>query len=206
MSRWFRMYDEILDDPKVQRLDGADFKLWVNLLCLASRNNGRFGNVSETAFSLRMDESGALAVIERLLSAGLIDKVAGGGDGWHYAPHSWGKRQYKSDTSSDRVKRYRERSKSVSETPPETDTETDITVSKDTAQIDPDKVFWDSAKSYLGASKASLIGKWVGQYSKPVVMSAIASAQSERAVDPVQYITGVLRKSKNGFSQPRIPI
>jgi len=34
MSQWFRMYAEVLDDPKVQRLSGDEFKAWVNILCL----------------------------------------------------------------------------------------------------------------------------------------------------------------------------
>ena len=33
MSRWFRLHDEILDDPKVQRLSGDDFKAWVKSCC-----------------------------------------------------------------------------------------------------------------------------------------------------------------------------
>lgn len=71
---------------------------------------------------------------------------------------------------------------------------------------DPDKIFWDSAKAYLGASKASLIGKWVAQHDKPSVAAAIATAQAERAVDPVAFIEGILRKNGPGRPKPRIAI
>lgn len=81
----------------------------------------------------------------------------------------------------------------------------DTSVSNETAAVDPDKLFWDSAKSYLGPSKASLIGKWVGQHKKPAVIAAISAAQAERAVDPVAFIEGIFRKN-GGNSQPRIPI
>lgn len=74
------------------------------------------------------------------------------------------------------------------------------------AQPDPDKIFWDSAKAYLGPSKASLIGKWVNQHKKPAVIAAISAAQAERAVDPVAFIEGILRKGSATRQQPRIPI
>jgi hypothetical protein len=123
VSRWFRMYDELLDDPKVQMLPAADFKSWVNLLCLASRNDGRFPNVSAIAFALRETEDAVSTLLERLLSGGLIERRSGGADGAHYAPYKWDERQYKSDTSTNRVKRFRERYKSQNETAPDTETE-----------------------------------------------------------------------------------
>lgn len=125
MSRWFRFYAEVVNDPKVQKLPCEDFRAWVNLLCLASENGGKIPPLSDVAFSLRMSVDAASTVLERLSSGGLIDRMSGGPDGWHYAPHSWDKRQYKSDTSTDRVKRFRERSENVSETPPETEADTE---------------------------------------------------------------------------------
>lgn len=87
-----------------------------------------------------------------------------------------------------------------------TGTGTLIPLSNDNGPVaDPDKIFWDSAKAYLGPSKASLIGKWVGQHKKPAVIAAISAAQAERAVDPVAFIEGIFRKSA-GNPQPRIPI
>lgn len=70
------------------------------------------------------------------------------------------------------------------------------------AEADPDKAFWDSAKAYLGKSKASLIGKWVGQYGREVTASAIAAAQVERAVDPIAFIEGRFRKQKQDQAAP----
>jgi hypothetical protein len=120
---WFRMYDELLDDPKVQKLPGGDFKAWVNLLCLARRNEGFLPPVEDIAFALRIDLIGARSLLDRLAIGGLIDSHKGGPNGARIAPHGWHERQYKSDTSSERVKRFRERYKDVSETPPETETE-----------------------------------------------------------------------------------
>lgn len=132
--QWFRFYHEALDDPKVQQLDGNLFKAWVNLLCLCCRNGGLPRSVSDIAFALRIDVDGCLTVLQRLSSGGLIDKVSGGADGMHYAIHGWEKRQFKSDTSTDRVKRFRERyrndSETVNETGPDTDTDTYTEINK----------------------------------------------------------------------------
>ena len=125
MSRWFRLYAEVVNDPKVQRLPCEDFRAWINLLCLAAENDGRLPSIDDIAFALRMGADGALTVVERLSNAGLIDRLNGGPNGYHYAPHGWAKRQYKSDTSTERVKRFRQRSETVSETPPETEADTD---------------------------------------------------------------------------------
>lgn len=131
---WFRFYNEALDDPKVQRLDGDTFKTWVNLLCLCARHDGLPKSIQDISFALRVDLHGCSTVLSRLADAGLLDRLHGGVDGMHYAIHAWDKRQYKSDTSTERVKRFRERSsnatETVNETPPDTDTETDTETDK----------------------------------------------------------------------------
>lgn len=139
MARWFRFYSEVVNDPKVQKLPCEDFRAWVNLLCLASENDGRLPSIEDIAFALRMTTDGAATVVGRLANGGLIDRMSGGADGYHYAPHGWDKRQYKSDTSTERVKRFRERSVTVSETPPETDTESDTELKKEKVTPSPKK-------------------------------------------------------------------
>lgn len=205
MSQWFRMYAEVLDDPKVQRLSGDEFKAWVNILCLTAKNDGVLPPVEDIGFALRIDPKKTGKLVKKLVDCGLLVETETG-----LKPNKWDQRQYKSDVSTDRVKRFRQRSKKQGETQPETgpetDTDTEVPLSKDNGSaVDPDKLFWDSAKSYLGPSRASLIGKWVGQHKKPAVIAAISAAQAERAVDPVAFIEGIFRKSA-GNPQPRIPI
>lgn len=122
---WFRLYDEVADDPKVQSLPAEDFKGWINLLCIANRNDGRLPSIEAIAFGLRMDVIGARSLVDRLAIGGLIDKVKGGPIGWYIAPHAWDKRQYKSDTSTERVKRFRNATKTVTVTPSEAEAETE---------------------------------------------------------------------------------
>lgn len=129
MSRWFRFYDEALNDRKVQSLSGDLFKAWINLLCLASKSGGAIASISDAAFALRASEAKAGAIIADLASKGLLDQV----DGGYFEPHNWAARQFKSDVSNDRVKRHRERARNaecnvtttVTVTPPETEQNTD---------------------------------------------------------------------------------
>lgn len=209
MSRWFRLYDELLDDPKVQRLSGDDFKAWINILCLASRHDGSIPPVDDIAFALRADLKKASAIVARLVSADLLVQI-----GDRYMPHGWNERQFKSDVSTNRVKAFRDRKKAASSngdetfhaTPPDTDTDTDtdteVPLAKaNGANLDPDKAFWDASKAYLGPKRASLIGKWVKVHGREATASAIAAAQVERAVDPVSFIEGRWRQQARQFEE-----
>lgn len=122
MARWFRLYDDLVDDPKVQRLPDDLFKLLINLWCLASKNKGKLPPIDDLAYSLRADKSLVLASLEALQGHGLVDTFSNQHSTW-LAPHAWHKRQYKSDNSTERVRRFRNVSGNGVETPPETDTE-----------------------------------------------------------------------------------
>jgi hypothetical protein len=103
------MYDDVLDDPKVQRLPADLFKAWVNLLCLASKNGGILPEIQDVAFALRMGEPEAERHINDLVGRGLIDRADG-----VVSPHNWNARQFKSDvdpTAADRQRAKRERDK-----------------------------------------------------------------------------------------------
>lgn len=51
---WFRMYNEVVDDPKVQRLPPAVFKNWVNFMCIASKHGGVLPEFKDIAYRLRV--------------------------------------------------------------------------------------------------------------------------------------------------------
>lgn len=119
MTRWFRFYAEAMRDPKVVTLSDKDFRLWVNLLSIASENDGNLPSIDGLKGVLKVRLDHLLAALKRLISAGLIDPLEGG-----YKPHGWEKRQYISDTSTERVKKHRGKC-NVSVTPPDSDTDTD---------------------------------------------------------------------------------
>jgi len=79
------------------------FRHWVNCLCLSGKGNGALPALNGMAFGLRISEAEALQVISDLEKVGLIDR---GKDG-ALSPHNWNGRQYVSDTSTDRVHRFR---------------------------------------------------------------------------------------------------
>lgn len=226
-NAWFRFYHEVLDDPKVQMMPAADFKAWVNLLCLASRNDGILPDAAAIAFALRMDETGAATLIESFLGADLIDKLNGGVNGYRYAPHGWNKRQFKSDTSTDRVKRFRATKKRSNETAPETEAETEIPEADASGDggpeqptkpdndgdlfgpqpedplPNPEKVMFDAglrmfAAEGTGRAKAApMLGKWKRDHGPEAVIIALGKAQREGAVDLKSFIEGCLRNGNN---------
>lgn len=107
MSRWFRYYDDALDDPKVQRLSGDLFKVWVNLLSLASKNEGKLPCADDISFRLRISVQDAQQRVEDLILVGLIDVMPDKS----LEPHNWSERQYASDSSAERMRKHRENKK-----------------------------------------------------------------------------------------------
>lgn len=136
MSRWFRFYDDALNDPKVQRLPAPLFKAWINLLCIASKNDGGLPELPDLAFMLRRDDAAVAKDLAALEAVGLFDR-----DGDRCIPHNWEKRQFKSDVSNERVKRHRQRSRNgernVTETPSESETEQNRTESEQSVAAAP---------------------------------------------------------------------
>lgn len=102
MSRWFRFYDDAINDPKILRLAPDAFRSWVFLLCVASKSGGKLPPIEDVAFYLRTKPQRAAAILAQLVAAGLLDKTEGG-----FEPHNWSGRQYLSDTSKERVQRHR---------------------------------------------------------------------------------------------------
>lgn len=139
MSRWFRVDDGLVDDPKVQQLPDRLIVAMLNLWCITSQCGGNLPPVSDIAFKLRITAAKATKLLDDLRDAKLIDDDEEGS-----RPHNWNTRQFKSDvtdpTNAERQRRYRNRDKTVTETvtvtptraETEADTETEGTV---TAEI-----------------------------------------------------------------------
>jgi hypothetical protein len=119
MSRWLRVNEDCIDNPKVLKLPDALRWQWVALLCVASKNDGVLPPIDDVALCLRVPEAKAAEYITKLVKAKLIDR-----EGDVFVPHNWSKRQFKSDTSTERVKRYRDKKRNVSSNVSETVTET----------------------------------------------------------------------------------
>ena len=205
MSRWFRVYDDMVDDPKVQRLGPDLFKALVNLWCLASKNNGVLPSVDDIAFKLRIRPERAEKILAELTACGLLDDV----DENTTAPHNWNGRQYKSDVSNERVQRHRKRKRNVTSavtvTPPETEADTE----SETEQKEPPlrgadprtKLFNETLRTLASItgktpdSCRSLVGRWLKSVDDEAihVIAAIEDAERNRIADPVAWINQTLK-------------
>lgn len=204
MSRWFRFYADAMRHPKVAKLNDAQFRLWVELLSVAAENEGRIPAADDLKHMLKKRLDHLLRGLDDLIRASLIEPLEGG-----YTPHGWAKRQYKSDVSTSRVRKHREKG-NVSETPP--DTETDIPLAKANGaapEIEAsDAQFWRTAKSYIGGNNpGAMIGKWCRDFGKPATAQAITASQLERAVEPKSFIEAALRRAKvHDDEKPKVPL
>lgn len=101
---WFRFYNDAINDPKVLKLPEGTRWHWVALLCVASKYEGSLPALADIALLLRMPEQKAAKLLTTLALAGFLDKTETG-----FRPHNWDGRQFKSDDSIERVRKYRER-------------------------------------------------------------------------------------------------
>ncbi|MGX9392547.1 hypothetical protein ACWX0K_20435 [Nitrobacteraceae bacterium UC4446_H13] len=108
MTRWFRLYDDVINDPKLLKLPEALRWAWVALLCIASKNGGKLPATDDVALMLRVPEAKAAEYITKLVKAKLFEHQDG-----VFVPHNWEGRQFKSDSSNERVKKHRDTKRNV---------------------------------------------------------------------------------------------
>lgn len=128
---WFRLYSKIMTDPKVEYLSFEDQRHFVWLLCM--KNEGYLDEefptklIREKMISRKLGIHGEAFenAKSRLMEVGLINR--------DWQPISWDELQFKSDSSKERVRKYRENKRkskgkrecNVTVTPQDTDTEED---------------------------------------------------------------------------------
>jgi hypothetical protein len=124
MSRWLRLDAGAVRHPKVACLSDKNFRLWIQLLCLAAENRGFLGDERRLRRVLNRRLDHLSTGLYELVRIGLIDVIEGG-----LIPHDWEHYQMKSDISTERVREWR-RKRNVSEPLHETahDTKRDDTI------------------------------------------------------------------------------
>lgn len=172
---WFRVYSEILDDRKIERVckmtsnpKATVIGVWVTLLALAndSPDRGRLCITLDIPVSMGdlcsetgLPQEELYPIIEAFHDLGMLN-----GDET-MAIKNWDKRQFRSDSSTDRVRRYRDnvtvdipahetlqkRSSNALDTDTDTDTESEEEPQKPAApasspqRIVPDKILCDAS-------------------------------------------------------------
>jgi hypothetical protein len=179
MSRWFRFYDDAMNDPKLLRLSDELFRAWTILLCFASKNGGTLPPTDDIALALRLRPTKVAEWITKLVKGGLLDNNDG-----VFSPHNWNARQFKSDVSTERVKRFRNGKRNVSETASETppEAEQNRTEAEQSARVAIDRVevdlSQDVAKAFLAAGREqpalSRVAVWLSKgYSPSLVIDVV---------------------------------
>ncbi len=108
---WFRMYHDARKDKKLQSLTDSQFRVWFDLLCMASEQSenfrGRvpFRNTSVLALEVAHgDETLLEQTLAKLVSLDILQQKKSQLIFVH-----WSKRQFASDSSAARVKKHREK-------------------------------------------------------------------------------------------------
>jgi hypothetical protein len=134
LSRWFRSYADTHRNPKVARLSDSDFRLWHQLLCIAAENEGVIPPATDLKNLLNRRLDHLSSALKRLVKEELIDLLDDG-----FTPRNWEERQYKSDTSAERTRKWRasrDVTVTAAVTAPDTDTDTDT---EKEVRVMPDK-------------------------------------------------------------------
>ncbi|HEX2653540.1 MAG TPA: hypothetical protein VHN11_07810 [Xanthobacteraceae bacterium] len=178
--RWLRLYDDTINDPKILKLPEAMRWHWIAMLCIASKNEGALPALDDVAIQLRVTTGKATEIIAALVKAGLLDKTETG-----FAPHNWNGRQYKSDVSTERVKRFRNGKRNVSETETQrpqiqkTDTEAEKKEETREAALSSDPNAFDEFWS-----------EWPNKVGKPAAEKSFRSA-IKRGAKPLDIQEGL---------------
>jgi len=133
---WFRFYTETISDTKFDvisnHLHYSKISLlgtWAALLSLASKSPERGCLLVTSTIPYTVEDLAAICgteidwmddVIGEFLEMDMLETVDG-----CYIIKNWNKRQFESDSSTDRVREFRDRYSNVTVTPPDTDTDTD---------------------------------------------------------------------------------
>ena len=124
---WFRMYAEFATDAKVQSMSESMQRRLMMLLCLRCSDVLATLQDDELQFALRIGNDELAETKALFVRKGFID------DAWNLL--NWDKRQFNSDSSTERSRKHREAkkaaagviatSRNVAATPPDTETDTD---------------------------------------------------------------------------------
>lgn len=193
-GRWWRAYSRARHDAKLLKLTDRQFRWWFNLVCVASENGGTLPPHADLSAEFRVSGKTTTEMLDALIAAGLFEHTDEG-----IRPHNWNTLQYVSDSSSNRVKQFRERRRNVSETPSESeaDTETDSVphgTGAPAPQFDPVKAMFDDGVRLLGDTGTpekharSLIGKWRKSHGDEACREAINAAFDNGITQPIEWI------------------
>ncbi len=113
LGLWFRSYASALDNPKIERLSDANYRIWSKLLSVAAIGGGIIKNdMADLVIRIRRPEGKIRKAIQELVKVGLLECIDD-----DYTPHEWEQHQFDSDVSTGRVREFRERKRNCNVSP-----------------------------------------------------------------------------------------
>lgn len=222
MSHWWRAYDDAINHPKLLRLSDAMHRAWFTLQCIASANGGKLPPADDIAVSLRVKPARIRTWIEALRVAGLMDEEDG-----VFTPHNWHSRQFKSDVSTERVQRFRGKtrngqrnvSETASETAPEQKQRTDTEQSRADAPAAVDEDLKRKAQALGAGISAHFLARhcpvpdlsrceyWLREgYATGTVLAAIETVLKRgKAISTLEYFDGAIKDQHAKAPAPATP-
>lgn len=203
-SRWFRLYGEFATDPKVQMLSETDQRRYIMLLCLRCSNGDVTLQDVAVTFMLRVSSEEWAKTKAVLVASNLITD--------DNKPVAWDKRQYASDSSTERVYKHRAKAKkacnvgvTLQSRPVEAETETEIEVNKPSAHdgIVFDGTGFQNLNGYLAT--------WESAYPAINVKAEVTKAAAWLISNPknkksnyARFLNAWLSKAQD--TAPRVPV
>lgn len=210
--QWFRIYNEILDDPKIAKMDGDTFRCFVYLLAVVSEQESEGileMSVEDAAWRMRISPEILSEAILYMVNNKIIRK-----DKNKIIIINWGKRQFASDDVSKRVKRYRQKQGNVTGNvtsnviDTDTDTDTDTEKNKDVFVL-PEWIPEKTWGEYLKTRKKKKAAET--KYALDLVISELEKIKRETGQDPIDVLNKSIKsgwidvyplKNGNGLKPP----
>jgi hypothetical protein len=213
---WFRMWAEAVDDEKLRLLDFADRWHFVAFLCCKA-----LGILDERDDDLRwrklcvkmgLESADLEAVMKRLVTVGI---VSCNGEK-KFQPVAWNKRQFVSDSSTRRVRAFRERQRNVSGTASEyrvqsTEEENSVRASpsdpppaiddqKAAQSLTVDAAIFAEARQIFGSSIGGQLNRAIRAKGKPWVLDVIERCRGKDPEAARAYLAAAMqsREQKPG--------
>lgn len=183
---WFRLYSEFEDDPKVQMMSEVDQRRLVLLFCQRCKEERRTEEQLSFKWRVSLDEVRRTKSV--FMAAGFIDE--------HWSLLNWNKRQFLSDSSTERVRKHRIRQENQALKQDETllkqASAVTVTVqsqSQSQNRVDTEQNRTDSDSAVLAVAQADLLRK--------------RSRASKAEISPLSSIFSDLTRPKPSPTLPR---
>lgn len=203
---WFRMYAEFASDPVIQSMAFEDQRHYVIVLCMKcagvlDRDIDKTNKERVILRGLGLDPAAAAEAKRRLMDVGLVDK--------DWQPRGWDRRQFVSDISTARVRKYRktQETRNVSETPKETFPSVSVSVSKKSSKAKKEVSLpawlpasaWDDWRQHRFAIKKPMTPR-----AEELLIRELGRLR-EAGHDPVAMIERAITRNWQSFYAPDEP-